>query len=116
MPDRNCRSYKNNKGISKLMALLHEEKETILKNQNRKVERIHKKKILQLNSQTGTRLTYGKEIRPEIVELYKNLTGTTNTSLPAVNTMIMRNDATLSHQQRIDTCPEVSEKEIFSAL
>jgi len=37
MPDRNCRSYKNNKGISSLMALLHEEKETILKNQNRKV-------------------------------------------------------------------------------
>ncbi|XP_049391452.1 uncharacterized protein LOC125855800 [Solanum stenotomum] len=79
-------------------------------------ERVHKKQILELTSPTGTVLSGQREIREEILLVYKSLMGSAATTLPIVNNDIMKRGLVLSHQQGLNICNPVTEEEIYSSL
>nr|XP_016447535.1 PREDICTED: uncharacterized protein LOC107772550 [Nicotiana tabacum] len=79
-------------------------------------ERQHKNQIVELTSLTGDKLTDPVGIKEEIVSFYKGLMGTTAHRLPTIDKKIMAKGPTLSQQQRILLCRDVSEQEIYQGL
>ncbi|XP_019253917.1 PREDICTED: uncharacterized protein LOC109232612 [Nicotiana attenuata] len=78
--------------------------------------RTQKKQITEITTLLGDKLTDPDAIKREIVEFYKGLMGSVATSLPAINRVYMKNGPTLSHQQRVDLCAEVTNQEIVESL
>nr|XP_009614125.1 uncharacterized protein LOC104107108 [Nicotiana tomentosiformis] len=79
-------------------------------------ERTQRKQITELTSLSNKKLSEPKEIKEEIVIFYKGLMGSAAHTLPAVNKITMRKGPTISHQQRIRLCANVTEQEIYEGL
>nr|XP_016443798.1 PREDICTED: uncharacterized protein LOC107769130 [Nicotiana tabacum] len=79
-------------------------------------ERNQKKQIKELISLDGQNLNDVEKIKYEIMKFYKSLMGSAAQTLPAINREIMKQGPTLSQQQRIQLCAEVTEQEIFEGL
>nr|XP_009621180.1 uncharacterized protein LOC104112845 [Nicotiana tomentosiformis] len=79
-------------------------------------ERTQRKQITELTSLSNKKLSEPKEIKEEIVNFYKGLMGSAAHTLPAVNKIARRKGSTISHQQRLRLCAEVTEHEIYEGL
>ena len=64
----------------------------------------------------GKMLYAQNDIQEEFVSSYKSLMGTSAGNLPAINTQVMKSGPTLTKQQRIQLCVEVTEQEIYEGL
>ncbi|XP_060210949.1 uncharacterized protein LOC132637959 [Lycium barbarum] len=79
-------------------------------------ERTQRKQIFELVSTTGTRLLDQQDIKHEILTFYKELQGTSNSSLPAVDQNIISKGPVLDNTQQLQLLARVSEEEIQNAL
>ncbi|XP_075086042.1 uncharacterized protein LOC142168789 [Nicotiana tabacum] len=79
-------------------------------------DRTQRKQITEITTLLGDKLTDPKAIKRKIVDFYKRLMGSAINSLPAINRSYMKNGHTLSHQQRVDLCAEVTNQEIVESL
>ncbi|XP_075092565.1 uncharacterized protein LOC142172779 [Nicotiana tabacum] len=79
-------------------------------------ERTQRKQITELTSLSNKRLSEPKKIKEKIVNFYKGLMRYAAHTLPTVNKITMRKGLTISHQQRIRLCAEVTEHEIYEGL
>ena len=79
-------------------------------------ERTQKKQIMNIMSLKGKMLYDQNDIQEEFVSFYKSLMGTSAGNLPAINTQVMKRGPTLTKQQRIHLCAEVTEQEIYEGL
>lgn len=79
-------------------------------------ERTHRKQIQEPQSFAGCRLTDPETIKVEIVDFYKTLMKTVAHSLPTIDKLVMQKRPSLSQQQRMFLCNDVTEKEIYKGL
>jgi len=79
-------------------------------------ERTQKKKIICITSLTGQILYEPQAIQNEFVQFYKGLMGSSVTTLPAIDVQVMKRGPTLSRQQRIDLCADITKEEITARL
>nr|XP_009608206.1 uncharacterized protein LOC104102245 [Nicotiana tomentosiformis] len=79
-------------------------------------DRTQRKQITEITTLLGDKLTDPEAIKIEIADFYKRLMGSAVNSLHAINRSYMKNGPTLSHQQRVDLCAEITDaiKEFFS--
>ncbi|XP_049381299.1 uncharacterized protein LOC125845827 [Solanum stenotomum] len=79
-------------------------------------ERTQKKQIRCITSLTGQVMYEPQDIQNEFVQFYKGLMGSSVTTLPAIDVQVMKRGPTLSRQQRIDLCADITEEEITTGL
>lgn len=72
--------------------------------------------ITELTSHNGNLLTTNKDIKMEVVKFFRRLMGTKSDSLPAINKLIMKKGLTLTRDQQVIICAEVTGMEIWEAL
>ncbi|WMV07828.1 hypothetical protein MTR67_001213 [Solanum verrucosum] len=79
-------------------------------------ERTQKKQIRCITSLTGHMLYEPQDIQTEFVQFYKGLMGSSVTTLPAIDVQVMKRGPTLSRQQRIDLCANITKEEVTAGL
>lgn len=72
-------------------------------------ERNQRKQVKELTSLDGKNLNDAEMIKYGIMEFYKSLMGSAAQNLPAINKGIMKQGSTLSQQQRMQLCAEITE-------
>lgn len=68
---------------------------------------------MELTALNGGRLTDSEDIREETIMFYKSLMGSVAHTFPAVNREVMKKGPTLSHQQQLELCKDVTEREVY---
>ncbi|XP_019224291.1 PREDICTED: uncharacterized protein LOC109205978 [Nicotiana attenuata] len=79
-------------------------------------ERSQSKQIREITNGLGDRVTDSADIKREILGFYKALMCSIAKSLPAINSLYMANGPTLSQQQKMELCAEVTDQEILESL
>ncbi|XP_019238100.1 PREDICTED: uncharacterized protein LOC109218205 [Nicotiana attenuata] len=79
-------------------------------------DRASKKNITTLTALKGEILIDSKSVKREIVDFYKSLVGTADTTLPAVNMQILKNGPQLKHQQAVELAKDISKQEVDECM
>lgn len=72
-------------------------------------ERTQKKQLRELTSLDGQVLKDPEEIKQEIINFYKSLMGAAAQFLPAINRESMKQGHTLTQQQKLQLCVDVTD-------